>query len=174
MEIEILKAIQSIRCDMLDNIMIGITTLGNSGMIWIIISLLFLIIKSKRKIGITIILALILSLVIGNGIIKNVVKRDRPSWDNTEITILIKNPKDYSFPSGHTEASFAAAVAIYLNKKKEGIAALILAGLIAFSRLYLFVHFPSDIVGAMIIGSVLGIIANKIVNKLYDKKIIRL
>lgn len=170
MEFSILYAIQSIRTDFLDRLMVIITTLGNSGFIWICLGIILLIKKNTRKIGITVLIALTLSLLVGNIILKNTVKRDRPFWEDNSITILIKSPADYSFPSGHTEASFAAAVAIYLNRKKEGIAALILAGLIAFSRLYLFVHFPSDVVGGIVIGSILGIIANKIVNKIYSKK----
>lgn len=170
MEFSILYAIQSIRTDFLDRLMVIITTLGNAGIIWICLGIILLIKKNTRKIGITILIALTLSLLVGNIILKNTVKRDRPFWEDKSITILIKSPEDYSFPSGHTEASFAAAVAIYLNRKKEGTVALALAGLIAFSRLYLFVHFPSDVVGGIVIGSILGIIANKIVNKIYLKK----
>lgn len=169
MEFAILYAIQNLRSEYLDKIMIIITSLGNLGIFWICVGLLLLIGKKTRKTGITVIIALILCFLVGNIILKNTVKRDRPSWIDNSIDILIDNPKDYSFPSGHTEASFAAAMAIYLNRKKEGILALILAGAIAFSRLYMFVHFPSDVVGGMIIGCIIGIMANIIVNKVYMK-----
>ena len=104
-------------------------------------------------------LALLLSLIMCNGIMKNLVARPRPCWVDTSVHLLIKNPTDYSFPSGHTSASFAAAVAIFMYHKKIGIVALIIAANIAISRIYLFVHYPSDVLVSLILGCLYGVIA---------------
>jgi len=159
MEFDILYWFQSISNHMLDSIMIGFTNLGNGGMLWILLAAIFLCTKKYRKCGITMTIALLLSLIICNGIMKNLVARPRPCWVDTSVHLLIKNPTDYSFPSGHTSASFAAAVAIFMYHKKIGIVALIIAANIAISRIYLFVHYPSDVLVSLILGCLYGVIA---------------
>ena len=159
MEFDILYWFQSIHNSILDPIMVGFTKLGDAGMIWILLSILFMCTKKYRKCGVTMMLALVFSLVMCNGFMKNLVARDRPCWIDPTVQLLIKIPSDFSFPSGHTSASFAAAVAIFMYHKREGIAALILASLIAVSRLYLFVHFPTDVLTSLILGSLYGVIA---------------
>lgn len=153
MEFEILYAINNLRNPILDKIMIAITSLGNAGLIWIGIAVGLLFVKKTRKCGILMLISLALGLIIGNGFLKNVIARGRPCWIDENIKLLIPNPHDYSFPSGHTLASFEAAVMIYLHNKKWGIISLILAVAIAFSRMYLFVHFPTDILAGMILGT---------------------
>lgn len=165
MEMSILHAIQSIHTSLLDSIMVFITTLGNGGLIWIAIAVICLFSKKYRKCGIAMGLALLLSFILGNVILKNLVARPRPCWIDSSVTLLIKNPTDYSFPSGHSFASFAGATVIFMYHKKEGIIALILAALIAFSRLYLFVHYPSDVLGGAILGIFVAVISVWIVNK---------
>ena len=91
-------------------------------------------------------------LLTGNMILKPLVARMRPFTVNTAIELLIPPPTDFSFPSGHTYASFASATAICRNNRKIGVPALILASLIAFSRLYLYVHYPSDVLGGAVVG----------------------
>lgn len=158
MEISILYAINSLHNNIMDNIMKTITILGDAGIIWLIIALILLFNVKTRKCGILIILAMLIGLVIGNIILKNVIARPRPfSLDGT-IKLLIQKPLDYSFPSGHTMASFEAAVIIYLHNKKYGIISLIIAILIGFSRMYLFVHYPSDVLFGAILGSLIAII----------------
>ena len=164
MEMSILYWIQNIHSSLLDSIMIFITSLGNAGIIWIVLAIIFLFTKKYRKCGIAMALALLLSFIFGNVILKNLFERPRPSWVDTSIALLIKNPRDYSFPSGHSFASFAGATAIFIYHKKEGIAALILAALIAFSRLYLFVHYPSDVILGSIFGVTVALVASKAVN----------
>ena len=110
-------------------------------------------------------LALVFSLLIGNIILKPSIARVRPFNINTSIQLLITAPVDFSFPSGHAMSSFAAATVIFCYNKRYGIGALILAGLIAFSRLYLYVHFPSDVIIGTIIGILLALAAVKIMNK---------
>jgi len=169
MEFDILFWFQSISNHVLDTIMIGFTNLGNGGMLWILLSLMFLCTKKYRKCGITMGIALILSLIFCNGIMKNLVARSRPCWVDTSVHLLIKNPTDYSFPSGHTSASFAAAVAIFMYHKKAGIVALIVAANIAISRIYLFVHYPSDVLVSLILGCLYGFIAYLIVKEISER-----
>ncbi|MBR6420642.1 MAG: phosphatase PAP2 family protein [Oscillospiraceae bacterium] len=88
----------------------------------------------------------------------------------TVIKLLVKAPNDYCFPSGHTQASFAAATSICMWKRKWGIPALILAALVAFSRMYLYVHYPTDIIGGVFFGLLYAFIALAICNKLFRNK----
>lgn len=172
MEMSILHAIQNMHNSFLDPLMVFITSLGNAGVIWIVLSIVFLFTKKYRKCGIAMALALVFSVIFGNIILKNLVERPRPCWVDTSVALLIKNPTDFSFPSGHSFASFAGATAIFMYHKKEGIAALILAALIAFSRLYLFVHYPSDVIMGALFGVIAAIIAVKIVNRYISNKMI--
>jgi undecaprenyl-diphosphatase len=136
----------------LDKLMPIITSLGDSGMIWIIISFILILSKKYRKVGILSILALTLSTIIGEGILKNIIQRPRPFYELTNIQLLIEKPLSYSFPSGHTGSSFAVAGVIGTLIKKYKIPVITLAVLMAFSRIYLFVHYPTDIVGGIILG----------------------
>lgn len=161
----ILDFIQTyIRNGFLDFILPIITRLGNEGILWILIAIAFLISKKYRTSGVKLAIALLLCLIIGNITLKPLFARTRPFDINTEIELLITKPTDFSFPSGHTMSSFAAAIVIYNANKRMGIVAMILAVLIAFSRLYLYVHFPSDIIAGVIIGVINAIIAIKCVD----------
>lgn len=142
-----------------DKLMIGLTYLGNGITIWAIIGLALIISKKYRKHGFMIITALILCYLIGNLSIKPIVARTRP-FDAMPLLggMLIKPPTDFSFPSGHTMCSFASSVVIFNMNKKIGISTLILSSFIGFSRVYLFVHYPSDVFGGMIIGIFIGLI----------------
>ena len=166
MELKILYAINNIHGPILDKIMVGITTLGDAGIIWIILALVLICIKKTRKCGILILLSLVTGLILGNGILKHLVARSRPCWLDKNIPLLIPNPHDYSFPSGHTLASFEAAIMIFLHNKKWGSIALVIALLISFSRMYLFVHFPTDILGGIILAAVISISLYYLWNKL--------
>ncbi|MFA9463292.1 MAG: phosphatase PAP2 family protein [Velocimicrobium sp.] len=165
MELSILHAIQIIRNPIFDHVMIFFSITGNRGMIWIIIALTFLCIKKYRKCGIVVLLSLFAAVLIGNTILKHLVERARPCWVDTTVTLLITNPKDFSFPSGHTYSSFAAATSIFLYHKNMGKIALLLAFLIAFSRLYLFVHYPTDVLAGAILGALTAYIIAKIYNR---------
>ncbi|MBO4501791.1 MAG: phosphatase PAP2 family protein [Clostridia bacterium] len=159
-ELGVLETIQSIRCGFLDFIIPKISFLGNSGLIWIAAALLLLCFKKTRKWGITLAIALIMCLLLNNLTLKNLVARPRPFQVDTTIQLIISPPNEYSFPSGHALSCFAAAtVLLYYDKKRLGPAALILAALIGFTRLYLRVHFPSDVLGGAIIGVFFGFLA---------------
>lgn len=170
MELRFLDFLQTIHTPLLDKILAFITSLGNVGIIWIVLAVVLLILPKTRKTGIIVAAALLMDLILCNLILKNLVARVRPYDVNTAIAILIKKPLDFSFPSGHTAASFAAMTALFLAKmKKAWIAALILAVLIAFSRLYFYVHYPTDVLGGAVVGILSGIIGYTIVEKL-DKR----
>ena len=170
MELRFQDFLQTIHTPLLDKILAFITSLGNVGIIWIVLAVVLLILPKTRKTGIIVAAALLMDLVLCNLILKNLVARMRPYDVNTAIAILIKKPLDFSFPSGHTAASFAAMTALFLAKmKKAWIAALILAVLIAFSRLYFYVHYPTDVLGGAVVGILSGIIGYAIVEKI-DKR----
>ena len=170
MELRFLDFLQTIHTPLLDKILAFITSLGNAGIIWIVLAVVLLILPKTRKAGIIVAAALLMDLILCNLILKNLVARVRPYDVNTAIAILIKKPLDFSFPSGHTAASFAAMTALFLAKmKKAWIAALVLAVLIAFSRLYFYVHYPTDVLGGAVVGILSGIIGYAIVEKI-DKR----
>ena len=132
----------------------GITTLGNAGAVWIAISLLLLVPKKTRRIGCMGLLALVLSLLFNNMLLKHLNARSRPYDCIRGLIPLITPPTDYSFPSGHTAASFAVGVLLFRKlPKRYGIPALVLAALIGFSRLYLGVHYPSDVLAGALLGT---------------------
>jgi len=154
----IIESIRShTKCKFLDYVMPFITKLGNAGMIWIVIALAFLNSEKYRTYGFMLGISLLACLLIGNLTLKPLVERTRPCDINTVIQLLIARPTDFSFPSGHTMSSFAAACVVFQANSNMGIAAFVLASLIAFSRLYLYVHYPSDILAGMIIGVLISV-----------------
>ena len=168
-ELDLLHWFQSIHNSFLDWIVPKITMLGNGGWFWIVATLLLLILPFNRKMGVQATISLILTVIVCNVILKPWVMRCRPCWLEPEYLYLVSSPSDYSFPSGHSNASFAVATAIFTRNKKLGIPALVLAALIAVSRLYVFVHWPTDVIAGTVIGICGGIISYFIVNFLYRK-----
>lgn len=161
----ILHGIQdSLRCGFLDFVMPKITTLGNGGAIWIILAVSLMISRKYRKYGFVMISALAVGALIGNVCIKPLVARARPCWIES-VSLLIQNPKDYSFPSGHTLSSVIGAVVLTAANRKFGWFAIPLAALIAFSRLYLYVHFPSDVLTAAVMGVIIGVAVVKLAKR---------
>jgi undecaprenyl-diphosphatase len=148
---------------MLNFLMPKITALGNGGLVWVLVALILAATKRYRRDGFILIVGLIIGVVVGNVFLKNLIARPRPCWNDHSVTLLIANPTDYSFPSGHTLSSVIAATVLTMSNKKFGCIAIPMAFLISFSRLYLYVHFPSDVIGATIIGLIIGILARIIV-----------
>ena len=133
-------------------------------------TVLFLLIPKMRKTGVVMAAALIIDLLLCNVLLKNFVARTRPYDVNTGIQLLVAKLRDYSFPSGHTAASFASATALYFaGEKKLWKPALVLACLIAVSRLYLYVHYPTDVLGGVVIGIIAGYLGYRLVKVLEDK-----
>lgn len=164
-EFDILYAIQNIHTPILDKIMVALSTLGNAGIFWIVLSVILLIPKKYRKSGFQMMLSMALCYIVGNLILKNLIARDRPCWIHPSVQLLVKSPWDYSFPSGHSMNGFTASVAMLCNDRKIGIPAVILAAFIAFSRLYNFVHFPTDVIAGIVIGIVMALLVNYLMKR---------
>ena len=171
-DFKILDFIQTLRTPFLDSIFSFITKLGDEGIIWIALTLIFLIFKKTRKCGIIMALSLILGTIVGNIGLKNIFARPRPFTLRPEMVenIIISLPSSYSFPSGHTMSSFETAFAVFLYNKKWGIAPLVLATLIGFSRNYLYVHYLTDVIAGAILGIAIAVIVYYIYKKYIDGK----
>jgi len=136
----------------LDKAMPVITALGNGAVVWIGISLFLIINKKYRYVGFMVFVALALSSLLGDLILKNIIERARPCAGIPAAKMLIPKPLTYSFPSGHTASSFAAAGILAGEFKRYRFYIFSLASIIAFSRMYLYVHYPTDIIGGIIVG----------------------
>lgn len=165
-DFSILDFIQNnIRSPFLDTAMRTVTHLGDYGFIWIVVAILCMCIKKYRKDGFAITFALFLCLFLCNMVLKESVERLRPFQINTAFTLIIPPPAGYSFPSGHTCSSFAAAATLFMTaSKKISIPALVLAVLISFSRLYLYVHFPTDVISGALLGLICAFLAVKLID----------
>lgn len=142
-------------CDGLNAPMLFISKMGNAGWFWILLGILLLLwgMKNRKlaRYGLALLLCLGTTALVCNVILKPMVGRIRP-YDLLGFSILVPPLADFSFPSGHTSASFAAATAIYAMNGKWGISAYIFAVLMGLSRLYLGVHFPTDVLMGAAIG----------------------
>lgn len=168
-DVKVLDSISNIfSCDFLNFFMPAITSIANGGLLYIILAVILIVFKKTRKYGIMLGTALIFGLVFGNLILKNVIARPRP-FAGKEIELLVSPPDDWSFPSGHTMASFEMATVMFYMNRKIGIAAIILASVVAFSRLYLYVHYPTDVLCGCILGIFFGFCAIKLY-KFIEKK----
>lgn len=151
MEQAILDFIQTFRNPFLDQFFGIFTTLGNYGEVWIVIILCFMIKKETRKIAMFAVVALILEVIVVEEVLKPIFIRERPFIVNP-IPLIIKEPSGYSFPSGHAASAFSVAFFLYLNNVRFKKTILILAGIMAFSRLYVYVHYPTDVLAGIVIG----------------------
>ena len=155
----------------MDKFMTFITYLGDNGAIWIAIGIILLIQRKYRKIGLVLLLGLLLNAILGEVIIKNIVQRPRVFNTYPDINIIIKGPTSFSFPSGHTASSFVAAAILGYYIKDIKYIVYCFAALIAFSRLYLYVHYPTDIIGGILLGTISAIITIKIAESDKFKKL---
>jgi len=174
-EIKLLHGLQNaIQCEFLDWFMPLVTSLANSGIFWILLAVILLCFRKTRHIGVTMAIALILGLLVGNLTLKPLTARIRPYDFDPSIVLLIPPEHEFSFPSGHTLASFEGAVSIFLYHRKSGIAALLLAALIAFSRLYLMVHYPVDVIVGAVLGSAFACAAYKMTGWITERSVRKL
>lgn len=161
----VFQLVEKLWNDVLDPIMVFITHLGDDGIFWIALGLLLCVFKKTRKFGVLLILGLGVASLINNVVLKQIFERPRPfnfdGWPGEFIyPDLVKQPTSFSFPSGHTSSSLGAATPLLIKaKKKLGIPVFVLAVLIGFSRVYIHVHYPTDVIVGMIVGIVGGIIA---------------
>ena len=151
----------NLRCGFLDVVMPIITMFGDDGIFWIGVAVVLLFTKKYRKVGLGMGFAMLMGLLLCNVTLKPLIARIRPydfqmKYFQKEILLLAGGMHDYSFPSGHTIASFEACTVLMLGDKKLGIPATVLAILIAFSRLYLYVHYPTDVLASVVLGTALG------------------
>lgn len=171
-EFPLLYALQELHCEWLDAVMTFLTKLGNGSIInlWIIIAIVCLFPKKTRKTGFQMLISMLVTFIIGNLILKNAFARTRPCDIDTAVALLIPHPGEFSFPSGHSMNGMTAAVTIFLNNKKIGIPAILLAVIIGFSRLYHFVHFPTDVLAGFAIGMLAALIVDYIFKQIQKKK----
>ena len=167
MELSILHAIQALHNPILDKIMTGVFNdlVGSLGQLWIIVGLVLLIIPKTRKCGLAVLLSYVVSFLIGNVWLKDLIARPRPCAVDDTVQLIVKKPGSFSCPSVHTYLAFASAMAIYHYYRKSGIGVLVFAALVGFSRMYFFVHYPTDV----LFGAVLGILTAFVVCVLLDR-----
>lgn len=170
-EISILLWIHENLRGFMDGFWIFITKLADKGWFWILLAVILLLFKKTRSTGVTMLIALIINHVMTNMVLKDLFGRPRPYMVSSEIVTLIKQLSSYSFPSGHTSASFSAALVMFrMMPKKVGIPALILAAMIGFSRMYVGVHYPTDVLGGIAVGIIASVAAYYLV-RFVEKKI---
>ena len=191
-ELDFLHYLEGFHSPVLDRIMLFITRLGDSSFVWFLICGILilvpptkmLIIKGnaseyeceiikRRKVGWGILVACFISMIVVDYLLKGLASRPRPFYvDRTLFVdtekIGVTRPAMTSFPSGHTAAAFASSMLIFFSYKKAGILALMLACLIAFSRMYFYLHYPTDILGGIVVGVIIAIFAN-----IFGEKIVR-
>ena len=164
MEAEILLWIQDyVRTPVLDSLMRGITHLGDFGIFWILMALVLVLYPDTRRAGNVVIAGMLASFILNNLFLKNLVARTRPYEVIDGLTLLVDKASDLSFPSGHSATSFVAAVIILrLLPRRYGVSAMVLAAFIAFSRLYVGIHYPTDVLAGTVSGILIGLAITKI------------
>ncbi len=168
-DFELLNLIQTLHSDILDRLMIALTYLGSFGLPWLVAVIILVMRRETRRQGFVILFSMAIGLLLGSVVLKHLVIRERPFNSPAAIftmrDLLITPPLDrYSFPSSHSITSFAAATGIALRGGRWGVPALVLAALISFSRVYLYVHFPTDVIA----GALIGVLCTLGVGKLAD------
>lgn len=179
-DLSVFEWIQSIQCGFLNAVMVFITTLGNAGAIFIVLALVLLCTKKYRKAGLAVAVALIVMLICNDLFLKEFFARPRPFnllvtdpekyafWGEGYVyPELIGKPSSYSFPSGHTSSAFAAAIALLCHNRKLGIPATIFAAIMGFSRIYVEVHYCTDVIAGVVSGTICALIAVLIVKFLF-------
>lgn len=167
MELRILYAMQLLHNPILDRLMVTVfnTMVGSLGQLWIVVGLILLVIPRTRKCGAAVLLSYAVSLLIGNQWLKDLIARPRPCAVDDTIQLIVKKPSSFSCPSVHTYLAFSSAMAIFHYYRKAGIGVFVFAALVGFSRMYFFVHYPTDV----LFGAVLGIVTACVVCALLDK-----
>lgn len=169
-ELGILNWIQNdLRCGALDAVMPAISRICDHGEVWILLALLLLVIPKTRKAGFSLACALVIDLLLCNLWLKPLFGRSRPFVFQPDVSLLVAPPSDASFPSGHTASSFAAAFSLYAAGDPLWKPSFVLAAVIAVSRLYLYVHWPSDILGGILIGVLSGWLGAKLAQRSTQK-----
>ena len=166
-ELELLRALQGLHAPVFDALMVGASALGNRSAVWALLGCALVIPRRTRRAGVAVLVSLVLCTVAVDVVLKSLVARPRPFTLDGSIELLIAAPGGWSFPSGHAAKAFAAATALAASlpssARRWALPAFALAARIGFSRLYLFVHFPTDVLAGALIGVALGILAARVV-----------
>ncbi len=160
-----------VRCDALTPAMTFITHLGDGGAVWIILAAACLLFARTRKCGALMGVSLACNFLVNNLFLKNLIARTRPYEAVQGLSRIIEAQSDFSFPSGHSGSSFAAAAVIFLMcPRRYGIPALMLASAIALSRLYVGVHYPTDVMAGALIGAAVAALVCRLYQMLVYKR----
>ena len=182
-DLAVFEWVQGIQSHLLTAIMTTVTTLGDEGIIFIVLGLVLFCTKKYRKAGLSILIALVVMLVLNNLVLKELIARPRPfnldpeayAWWHEVYKypyFNIHQPSSYSFPSGHTSSAFAAAIALLCHDRKLGIPTTIFAAIMGFSRIYVEVHYCTDVIGGAIVGiiyALIGVLIAKFLFPIVDK-----
>lgn len=156
-ELAILDWIQAVfRCAFLDAVLPAVSWICNHGEVWIVLAAVLMLVPRTRRLGFGMAIALLIDFVCCNLVLKPLIGRVRPCDVNTAVALLVTRPSDASFPSGHTAISFTAVSALFCARSRLWIPSCVLAAVLAFSRLYLYVHWPTDILGGLFVGLAAG------------------
>ena len=170
MEFSILYFIQGLHSDILDKVMLMLTDIvGSYGYLWIAVGVVLCLFNKTRKCGFAVLLSYILVFLIGQYALKDVIARIRPCNIDDTVELLVSRPKSFSCPSTHSAWSFGGAMVIWYYFRKAGIFATVFALIVGFSRLYLFVHFPTDVLLGFVLGAVCAFASDKIINLIFKK-----
>lgn len=170
MELAVLDFIQELfRNPFMDSLMPAVTSLGDAGFLWILLGLALLCSRKYRRTGAAVLLSLAADLVICNLLLKNMVARVRPCDLNPAVQLLIARPSDFSFPSGNTAAAFTSVFSLYRENNRLWKPVLVLAAVIAFSRMYLYVHFPTDVLGGVAVGWICALAGQAVSRRLFPQ-----
>lgn len=157
-ELSVLEWFDSLHGSVLDPVMVGISYSATSGLIWFVLGFLMTCSRRWRRCGVSVIVAVALAYVVVDVILKPLVCRDRP-FDAADFDLLIAAPDTWSFPSGHTASAFAGAAAVLIHSRRWGAVAMVYAVLVGVSRMYLCVHWPTDVIAGALIGTALAFLA---------------
>ncbi len=155
--------------DWLAPVMRFFSSIGELGAVWVLLGVLLLLRKSTRRLGVYCLLSIALSAIFCNLLLKPLVMRPRPFTVHPQVLLQVAPPDGFSFPSGHTSASFAAATALALGDRRAALPAYLIAVLIGFSRLFFYVHYPSDVLAGLLLGCAIGFAAKWLGGKLLKK-----
>ena len=171
----VLNAIQqSLRCEFLDSFVVCLSCVTTSGIIWVVLGVMMLFIRKTRSTGIILLSSLALVFLTGDLFLKHVINRARPFSVNPDIVLLTKTPSGASFPSTHSCLAAASTVVLFAKNKILGFVALALTVCIAFSRLYLYVHYPTDVLAGLLLGVLCAFLVLHIFRKVsLSKKVLR-
>lgn len=148
-----------IRCDVLNIVMIFFSSMGTNGYIWLAAAAAMLLTKKYRFAGVALLVCFTLAWFVNDGVVKHLVQRQRPYLTLQELEVLVPRRNDFSFTSGHTSTAFAAAYAITRANGRRWAWVYAISAMIAVSRIYVGMHYPTDVLGGMLVGTLTAAVA---------------